>query len=172
MASITYILAETACFLLYSYNILFIHAIEEPNMLTKQIFGAKMKLKEMFEVKIKFNFLVVIFGLGMALNLFPQDNLNNDPFLGVWFSETDKLVQIYINGMVIQIAEISEEGSMDEEIFKYAISGDSLIINDEAEYKFIVVDDSRIILELDDFSILLVKQNGTDIIKRIKNFLD
>jgi hypothetical protein len=105
----------------------------------------------------------------MVLNLFPQDVLNEDPFLGVWFIEFegDKIVHIYKDGIITRI-----NPDMEEINFEYKISGDLLIINNgEEEFEFILVDKGRIILKNEDISALLVKQDDIDIKQKIENFL-
>ena len=117
---------------------------------------------------MKSRICIFIFSIFVSSSLFSQNAANN-PFLGIWFAETEdgRFVQIFTDGIIVQLSE----GSDTAQIFEYTISGNSLI-TDGQDITFTIMDNNRIILELNDASILLIRQTNIAIKEKIEDFLN
>jgi hypothetical protein len=101
----------------------------------------------------------VIFTFLMVVTVFPQNTTKEDPLEGVWFSQLNgnEYVFIFLDGVNIIFHNDSSD-TTNFHINYYTISGNKMIGDYGFEYNFTIVDENRIILEIDG-TYLLIRQN-------------
>ena len=103
-------------------------------------------------------FLIIILGIFVSSNSFSQNNVRNDPFQGVWFTEFggENAVFFFVDGILVLF-------NYGTEMYNYTISGNRLQFNNvsgDREFNFTIVNENNVTLRTDGVLMQLIRQNN------------